>query len=90
MGAISKLSKKCKKCPYVKNCNNKRMEACAFMKLPKKLLNDCSAPLTSSLMEQATKPHTSVTIKMGDYGTVNTSMEEISEKIKKAILQEYV
>lgn len=30
MGAISKISEKCMKCPDVDKCSHKRMEACAY------------------------------------------------------------
>ena len=83
MGAISKLSEKCLKCPNVKKCDNKRMEVCAFMEKPKKLSNICSAPLTSTLSAPMARVHNPITIKMGDYGDINTSMEEIKELIEK-------
>ena len=83
MSSISRLSEKCKKCPNVKKCNNKRMEACTFMEMPKKLSNSCSAPLTSTLSAPMARAHNLVTIKMGDYGDINTSMEEIKELIEK-------
>ncbi|WP_254904607.1 hypothetical protein [Clostridium tyrobutyricum] len=37
MSSISKLSKKCRKCPNMKSCNNKRIEACTFIEMPEKL-----------------------------------------------------
>ena len=30
-GSISRLSEKCRKCPYVKTCNHKEMEALAYL-----------------------------------------------------------
>ncbi|MEY7998615.1 hypothetical protein AB8U03_00115 [Clostridium sp. Mt-5] len=86
MCSISRLSEKCRKCPNVKNCNDKRREACAFMKLPKKLLNNCTSPLTNSLMEPAAKPYTPITIKMGEYGDIHTSLEQIHENIMKSFM----
>lgn len=83
MSSISKLSKKCRKCHNVKSCSNKRIEACAFIKLPEKLSNACIAPSTSPLMAPVARVRNPVTIKMGDYGTINTSLEEIKEKIEK-------
>lgn len=32
MATLSKLAPKCKKCPHVDNCDDKRMVACAIMK----------------------------------------------------------
>ncbi|CAB1242609.1 conserved hypothetical protein [Clostridiaceae bacterium BL-3] len=83
MSSISRLPEKCSKCPNAKKCSNKRMEACAYLKLPKKLLNDCAAPLTNSLMAPVARVRNPIAIKMGDYGTINTSLEEIKEKLEK-------
>lgn len=70
MSTLSKLHEKCKKCPNVKNCTNKRKEACAIAELPN---------------QSMTKPYTPVTIHMGVYGDIHTSMEEIKENIAKEI-----
>lgn len=83
MDSISRLSEECKKCSYVKKCNNKRMEACAFIKLPEKLSNDCVAPLTNMLSTPISRTHTPITIKMGEYGNINTSLEEIQKQIEQ-------
>ncbi|KAA8676193.1 hypothetical protein ACFHWD_14535 [Clostridium sp. MT-14] len=86
MSSISRLSEKCSKCPDAKKCSNKRMEVCAYLKLPKKLSNNCGARLTSSLMEPAAKPYTPITIKMGEYGDIHTSLEQIHENIMKSFM----
>ncbi|MBU3176083.1 hypothetical protein KPL47_06840 [Clostridium estertheticum] len=48
MPTVSKLSTKCKKCPHVKNCDNKRMVACALRENPS-MINNIAAPLTMSI-----------------------------------------
>ncbi|NOV59821.1 hypothetical protein B0H69_002479 [Clostridium beijerinckii] len=35
MQTLSKTAEQSRKCPNVKNCNNKRIEACALAELPK-------------------------------------------------------
>lgn len=35
----SKLAAKCRACPFVDNCNNKRMEALAYLPLPESELS---------------------------------------------------
>lgn len=47
MGNLSKLSEKCTKCPYVDNCKDKRMEACAYMDNLEKELNKATSELIS-------------------------------------------
>lgn len=83
MGLISKLSKKCRKCSRAKDCNNKRIEACTFIEMPEKASINHVAPVTSSLMAPVMRVRNPVTINMGDYGTINTSLEEIKENIEK-------
>lgn len=81
MPSISKMSDECKKCPHVNDCDNKRM-VCAMI--------ECK-PNTADTTTSVTMPHTQsmirvehpITINMGEYGTINTSHEEVSEKLKK-------
>ncbi len=44
---FNKLSEKCTKCPYVDNCKDKRMEACAYMDALEKELNKATSELIS-------------------------------------------
>lgn len=83
MGAISRLSEKCKKCPHVDYCNDKRLEACAFVKMPGNASIKHTAPVISMSAIPMAMTHTPITINMGNYESINTSMEEINEKIKK-------
>lgn len=76
MATLSRTAEKCRKCPNVKNCNNKRLEACALAELPKK---------TGIAVIPMTNPITPITIKMGEYGDIHASIEEINEKIAKAL-----
>ena len=85
MAALIRTAEKCRKCPNVKNCNNKRLEACALAELPKKASASLTMPLTGLSMLPMSNPVTPITIKMGEYGDVHTSMEEINDKIAKAL-----
>lgn len=82
MRTISKLSDKCKKCSHVSDCNNKRMVACAMEEFKPNMTN-ATAPKTMSLSQPMLKAEHPITINMGDYGTINTSLEEIAEKLKR-------
>ena len=44
-GSISRLSEKCRKCPYVKTCNHKEMEALAYL-----------MPATDSILQPVIQP----------------------------------
>lgn len=81
--SLSKLSSKCKKCPNVKNCNNKRMEACALAEIPKLSTMNATNNTTMPLTQPILRTEHPVTINMGEYGSIDTSLEEIAEKLKK-------
>jgi len=78
---ISKLSDKCKKCQHVNDCDDKRMMACSIAESsqPNSVGLSNIMPMTQPLARK----HTPITINIGENGTINTSMEEIAEKIKK-------
>ena len=85
MATLSRTAEKCRKCPNVKKCNNKRLEACALAEFPKQVSVNLTAPLTGNTVVQMSNPITPIVIKMGEYGNIHTSMEEINEKIAKAL-----
>lgn len=80
---ISKLSSKCKKCPNIKRCNNKRMEACALAEIPKLNAINTTVSATMTLTQPISRIENKVIINMGEYGVINTSTEEIAEKLKE-------
>ena len=85
--------KKCKKCKERKDCNNKRLVACMVKEIPQEPLKPIStnygisygASSTSPAGIKLAKEYTPITIHMGEYGDINTSMEEIKEQIAKTI-----
>lgn len=87
MSTLSRTAEQCRKCPNVKNCNNKRLEACALAELPKQSSINLTASLTGLAAVQLSRPYTPITIHMGEYGDMHTSMEEINEKINKEIVK---
>lgn len=83
MSTLSKLHEKCNKCKYKDFCANKRMMACEIAELPKSNMMSLSSRNTESLSQPLLVPHTPITINMGEYGIINTSLEEIQEQLKK-------
>jgi len=79
---ISELSDECKKCPHVNNCENKRMAACALKEWKPNIV-DNTLSITMPIAQPILRIENPITINMGEYGTINTSLEEIAEKIKK-------
>ncbi|MCK9471776.1 MAG: hypothetical protein M0Q88_08500 [Bacilli bacterium] len=80
---ISKLHSKCEKCSYKDNCDNKRMVACGILELPQSSSMESCVRAGESLSMPIAREHTPITINMGEYGTIETSIEEINEQIKK-------
>lgn len=83
MSTLTKLHEKCKKCKYRDSCDNKRMIACEIAELPKSNMMSSSVPNTEPLTQPVLIPNTPITINMGEYGTINTSLEEIQEQLKR-------
>ena len=83
MSTLSKLHEKCNKCKYKESCDNKRMMTCEIAELPKSNMMSLSSHNAKSLSQPLLVPHTPITINMGKYGTINTSLEEIQEQLKK-------
>ena len=86
MSTLIRTARKCRECPNVKKCNNKRLEACALVELPKQVSINVIAPLTGISGTQLSNPITPITIHMGEYGDINTTMEEIKENIAKSLI----
>ena len=79
---ISKLSDKCRKCSYFDECNNKRMVACVISEY-KPNRASTTVTMTTPLSQHLKRVENPITINMGECGTINTSLEEIAEKLKK-------
>lgn len=87
MQIISKLSDECEKCSQVNDCDKKRMVAC---KMKGKEFNTANATTlaTMPLSQPMAKIINPITINMGGYGRIDTSLEEIKEKLKKDFYKE--
>lgn len=78
--ALSKMHKRCKECKYKTICGNKRIVACNIVENPQSTrINATFATDGQSLMRK----YTPITINMGEFGKRETSLEEISESLRK-------
>jgi len=59
------------------------MVACAMMEFKPNISANATAPITVQLTQPMLKKEHSITINMGEYGKIYTSLEEIAEKLKK-------
>lgn len=81
MGAISKLSEKCKLCANVDKCHHKKMELCAYFEPTISAnLSDC-APL--SVVKEMVVKHNYRDIKIGENTTVTIDLEELKRQIEE-------
>lgn len=83
MSTLTKLYEKCNKCKYKDSCDNKRMIACEIAELPKSNMMSSCVSNTELLTQPLLILNNPITINMGEYGTINTSLEEIQKQIKR-------
>lgn len=84
MSTLSRTAEKCRKCPKVKSCNNKRLEACALAELSRKVSTNLTAPLTKNVAMLVSNKITPITIKVD--GDIRTSVEEISKRLAQGLM----
>lgn len=77
---LSRLSKKCRVCPYVGTCENKQMEALAYLDEPSMIAEAGQSTLTSAaapLLRETT------TINIGDGKMVEVYKDEVEKELTK-------
>ena len=81
MGTISRLSEKCRKCRFASECNNKRMEAMAYLEpsVSAPAMVGAAAPVTENMLEK----HDYRDIKLDENTTVTIDLEELKRQMKK-------
>ena len=74
MGSVSMLSEKCNKCPYVNDCDHKKMEAGAYYE-------ELQENVTISISQQLSMPLARETMKINDgRGNIVTVFKDDIEK----------
>lgn len=83
MGSITKTASICQICPYKDECDNKRLESCAFAEVEKQN----SAPLirenTTSCAAPILRKHSYRDIRLDENTTVTIDLEEVKEQLRK-------
>lgn len=82
MGSLSKLSERCKKCKHVDDCNEKKMEACAYIEPAGAIM---SAPTTQASMQPIMRETIMINTGKNALGKVEIYKDELIEKIKEDI-----
>ena len=81
MPAVSRLCKECRECPFVSKCDNKRMEAMAYLepKVAAAVSVDCASPVLADILVK----HDYRDIKVGENTTITIDVEELKRQMKK-------
>lgn len=77
---LSRLSEKCRKCPFVNKCNHKEMEALAYLE-----------PIVADNIQSASAPVLRETMQI-NFGGVMTTVykDEIEKEIYKALREPFM
>lgn len=81
MGNLSRLSEKCRECPFKDKCNKKRMEAEGY--LPKHMVASAAMPLISEMATPMAVKHDYRNVKVSEGMTVTIDLEELKEQMKQ-------
>lgn len=81
MPIVSRLCEECQKCPFVSKCDNKRMEAMAYLepKVAAAVSVDCASPVLADILVK----HDYRDIKVGENTTITIDVEELKRQMKK-------
>jgi len=85
MEIISKIHEKCQKCPYVDDCDEKRMVACGMMELPEKMFNSASEAMTMPVAAEMLVKHDYRNIKINSTQTITVDLEEMKKDLQQSI-----
>lgn len=71
---LSKLSEKCRQCPFMEKCKHKQIEAVGF-------LEPATVPVAAELMEPLLVPHDYRGVKVAENTTITIDLEELKKQL---------
>lgn len=80
MKSLSRLSKKCRECPFKEKCSKKRMEAEGYLTEP--MLVSATMPSVSEIAAPMIAKHDYRDIKLGENQIITIDLEELKRQIK--------
>nr|DAS46943.1 MAG TPA: hypothetical protein [Caudoviricetes sp.] len=80
---LSKVSKICNACEHYDDCDNKRMEACAYLIPKESLANPCIQQSIEPIAADMAVKHAYRNIKIAENTTVTIDLEEIKKKVRE-------
>lgn len=86
MGALTKLSEKCRNCPFVDKCDRKRMEAHCYLDGANKL-----SAAAETVMNNAAQPVLRETMQINVGGVMTTVYkDEIEKELYKGLYEPFM
>ena len=82
MSSISRLSRKCRSCPYVSKCSMKRLESEAYMVEPN-LAASAAVPSGAEMVQPMAVKHDYRNIKVSEGVTITIDVEELKERMRE-------
>ena len=83
MGSITKTASICRICPYKDQCNNKRLESCAFVEVEKQNSAPCSQKNTVDNTAPVLRKHQYSDIYLDKDTSVTVDLLEIKEQLRR-------
>ena len=81
MGALARLSKRCRECPFKGECSKKRIESEGY--LPDPMLVSASMPSTSEVPMPVAVKHDYREVKVAEEMTITIDLEELKEQMRR-------
>lgn len=81
-GSFSRLSERCQKCSFRDDCENKRLEACAYI-IPEQFSAPAMADLTMPIMAGILVKHDYRDVWIGPTTTITIDLEDVKRQLEK-------
>lgn len=81
MPSMSRLSRKCRSCPYVSKCSMKLLESEAYMEL--NLAASAASPSSAEMIQPMAVKHDYRNIKVSEGVTITIDVEELKERMRE-------
>lgn len=87
MKSTSQLSEKCQKCPRVNICDKKRMEACAYIKIPDPCMASAAVEGADYAHAEMLVKHDYRDIKINPSMTISVDLEDVKRQLERDIYE---
>ncbi len=85
MEIISKVHKKCERCPHVDDCDEKRKVACGMMNLPEPMYETAAQAMTMPVAVEMLATHDFRRVQISPTQTITVDMEKMKKDLKRHI-----